>query len=133
MRSTTPTAVTAAVIIESGRVLLAQRPLSGRHPGAWEFPGGKVEQGETPEQCLARELREELGVEVQIERPFPAVRHSYPDLDIELLAFECRLTGGRPRDMGCRAHAWVEPERLEEYDLLPPDRRIASMLVERRG
>lgn len=126
MESSKRVQVTAAVITEEGRVLLAQRPLRGRHPGAWEFPGGKVEAAETPRQCLARELREELGIEVEAGEEVARVSHSYPDLDIELVAFRCTITGGELEDLGCEAHAWVAPGALPGYDLLPPDREIAE-------
>ena len=120
--------VTAAVIIEDGRVLIAQRPPGGRHHGAWEFPGGKVEPGESPEECLARELAEELGVAVAVGERLTEVRHAYPDLLIVLAAFACEITAGEPRDIHCSAHAWVSPAELLEYDLLPPDLEIAHTL-----
>jgi len=117
--------VTAAIIIEDGRVLIAQRPPGGRHAGEWEFPGGKVEPGETPEQCLARELAEELGVAVEVGRAAGRVRHSYPDLVVDLLAYEATITAGTLEDIECSAHAWVRPSQLEGYDLLPPDLVLA--------
>ena len=120
--------VTAAVIVENGRVLIAQRPPGGRHPGDWEFPGGKVEPGESPEECLARELAEELGVAVAVGERLAEVRHVYPDLSIHLMAFACEITAGEPRDICCSAHAWASPAELKEYDLLPPDQEIAHTL-----
>jgi mutator protein MutT len=117
--------VTAAIIIEDGRVLISERPPGGRHAGEWEFPGGKVEPGETPEQCLARELAEELGVTVEVGKAVGRVRHSYPDLVIDLLAYEAAITMGTLEDIECSAHMWALPSELEEYDLLPPDRRLA--------
>ena len=122
--------VTAAIIIEDGRVLVAQRPPGGRHPGEWEFPGGKVEPGETPEQCLARELSEELGVTVEVGKAMSSVRHSYPDLVIDLLAYEATITGGALQDIECSAHAWARPGELVDYDLLPPDRVLAAEIFE---
>jgi 8-oxo-dGTP diphosphatase len=120
--------VTAAIIVEDGRVLIARRPPGGRHPGAWEFPGGKVETGETHAECLARELLEELGIIVEVGEKLAMVRHEYPDLTIDLLAFNCTISRGRPRDLACSEHAWVCPEELSGYDLLPPDRRLAEIL-----
>jgi len=117
--------VTAAIIVRDGRVLIAQRPLGGRHPGEWEFPGGKIESGESPQQCLARELDEELGVTVKVGEHLASVRYSYPDLELDLLAFSAEITGGTVRDIECSAHAWVDPRTLESCDLLPPDRVLA--------
>jgi len=122
--------VTAAIIIEDGRVLIAQRPPGGRHAGEWEFPGGKVEPGETPEQCLARELAEELGVTVEVGKAMGRVRHSYPDLVIDLLAFQAAITSGTLEDIECSAHVWALPEELRDYDLLPPDRVLAAEIFE---
>jgi mutator protein MutT len=121
-----PVTVTAAIIIDSGRVLVAQRPPSGRHPGAWEFPGGKVEPGETPAQCLAREMLEEMDVTVRVGRMLAEVRHSYADMTIDLLAFACAITMGTLSDIGCSSHQWVLPVSLRQLDLLPPDRQLAA-------
>ena len=120
--------VTAAVIVKEGRVLLARRPPEGRHPGAWEFPGGKVEPGESPEECLAREIAEEMGTKVTVGRRLASVTHDYHDLAIELIAFECAFAGGEPRDIGCQAHAWALPDEASTYDLLPPDRELAGII-----
>jgi mutator protein MutT len=121
--------VTAAVIIEEGRVLITRRPPGGRHPGAWEFPGGKVEPGETPAECLARELSEELGIVVEVGEKLAVVSHAYSDLAIELLVFDCLITRGRPQDLACSEHAWIGPADLSRYDLLPPDRKVAELLL----
>lgn len=121
--------VTAAIIVEEGRVLITRRPPGGRHPGAWEFPGGKVEPGETPEACLARELAEELGIAVEVGEKLAVVNHAYTDLAIELLVFDCRIVRGRPRDLACSEHVWVSPLELCEYNLLPPDRQVAELLL----
>ena len=122
--------VTAAIIIEEGRVLITQRPPGGRHPGAWEFPGGKVEPGETPEKCLARELSEELGIVVTVGEKLAEVRYAYHDLEIDLLAFRCDIASGRPQNIGCSAHGWVALEDLDCFDLLPPDREVAERLIQ---
>ena len=123
-----PIQVTAAIIERDGMVLVARRPPGGRHPGSWEFPGGKVEPGESTRECLAREIKEEMGIAVVVGEELARVRHAYPDLAIDLLAFRCVIAEGEPADIGCDIHAWVEPGSLGEYDLLPPDRELVSML-----
>jgi len=120
--------VTAAVINRGAEVLVARRPGGGRHPGAWEFPGGKVEEGETARECLIREMREELGIEVAVGEELARVAYSYPDLAIELIAFSCEIEAGEPRDIGCSEHAWVEPAALDGFELLPADRELLRML-----
>ena len=120
------TVVTAAVVRRNGRVLIARRLPGGRHPGRWEFPGGKVEPGEALEECVLRELKEELGARARVLGRLAGARHSYPDLEVELVALECEITGGELTDIQCAAHAWVRPEDLPAYDLLPPDRVLAG-------
>lgn len=120
--------VTAAVIAREGRVLLAKRPEGGRHPGAWEFPGGKVEPGESLGECVAREMAEEMGVRVSVGPVLAAASHDYPDLSIELTAFECVIESGEPADIGCAAHAWVRFGDVAEYGLLPPDVSLANTI-----
>ena len=123
--------VTAAVIEKDGMVLIAQRRPGGRHPERWEFPGGKVEMGETAEECLAREMVEEMGVEVAVGEKLSEVEHAYPDTKIRLIAFKCEITSGRFQDIGCAAHAWVAPKQIGDYDLLPPDRILWGQVLNR--
>ena len=114
--------VAAGILFRDGKVLLAQRA-SGTYAGKWEFPGGKLEPGETPEEALRRELREELGIEVRVGR-----KAYSGDLLVTLLAFECTLLSGEPRALVHRALAWVAPDDLLSYDLLAPDVPIAMLL-----
>ncbi len=120
--------MTAAIIRRGGRVLIARRPPGGRHPGRWEFPGGKVEPGESLEECVLRELEEELGVRARVLGRLAEAGHSYPDMEVELVALECEIIGGTPADIECAAHAWVRPEELPAYDLLAPDRVLARKI-----
>jgi len=78
-------------------------------------------------------MREEMGVAVVVGEELARVRHSYPDLSIELLAFRCEMTKGEPADIVCDTHAWVKPGSLVDYDLLPPDRELAGMVFENHG
>lgn len=125
--------VVAALIRQDGQVLLTQRK-PGRHLGlSWEFPGGKVEAGETDETALRRELREELDVEVTVGTRCFETRHTYGSREIHLLVYRCRLTAGTPRAVEVHALEWVEESRVAERDFLPADlplvRGIASGLI----
>lgn len=116
--------VAAAILEQNGCVLLARRaeakdPLAGR----WEFPGGKLEPGETPEACLQRELTEELGIETQIDKFF--AESSYPETSIQLLAYRVRWTGGALCPKVHDKLAWVADDILH-YDLLPADIPLAE-------
>jgi 8-oxo-dGTP diphosphatase len=124
--------VTAAIIQdERGRVLLAQRPAQDRHPLKWEFPGGKLQDRESPEACLRRELEEELGIQVEVGEVFHVVNHAYRDRSILLLAYICRWKGGKIHLREHKAHEWVEPERLLEFDLTEADLPVARKLSDR--
>ncbi len=130
--------VSAAVIWRDGRVLLTRR-MQGTHlAGLWELPGGKVEEGEDPEQALVREVREECGVEVVVDDIFDVTFHRYPSKDVLLLFYGCRLSaaheaGDDPvRDLGVAAHAWCLPGELRRYDLPPPDEKVIRK-IEARG
>jgi 8-oxo-dGTP diphosphatase len=120
--------VTAAIIEKDGKILLGQRPSTGRHALRWEFPGGKVEPGESPGECLAREMAEEMGIEVAVGKKLSEIEHAYSDMKIRLIAFSCEITRGDLQNIGCAAHAWAFPSELGDYDLLPPDRELASVL-----
>src|SRR4030095_9474868 len=93
--------VAAGLIFREGLVLLAQRPPGPHLAGLWESPGGRREAGESWEACLARELREELGIEVKVAGLYSRISHSYEDRIVELRFFLCRLSSGEPRPLGC--------------------------------
>jgi mutator protein MutT len=121
--------VVAAVIRRGdGCILLARRPPGGPHGGLWEFPGGKVESGETPEQALVREIREELGVTVVVEAHLHTVEHEYPHVAIRLMAHSCTLTGDEPLPLHGQELCWVSPTQLLQRPLPAADVPIARML-----
>jgi len=125
--------VVAALIRDQGKVLLTQRR-PGRHLGlSWEFPGGKVEVGETDEEALRRELQEELGVEVKVGTRCFETRHTYGTREMHLLVYRCRLVEGDPTPIEVHAVEWVEEARIQERTFLPADlplvHGIASGLV----
>ena len=132
----TPIPVVAAVITDdAGRVLLAQRPRHKHLAEKWEFPGGKVEAGESPEAALARELREELGVAVAILRPLPRFTHDYGTVVIAMIPFVCRLAAGSraPHPHEHLALAWTPLAALDTYDLAPADLPIVAALRQPLG
>jgi A/G-specific adenine glycosylase len=126
--------VTAGIIWNArGELLIAQRPLDGLLGGLWEFPGGKQEMGETLSECLQRELREELAIEVEVGELYTKVRHGFTHFLITLHAFTCRYSGGKPQALGVRAFAWVTPEQLDAYSFGKADRQVIKELKARGG
>jgi A/G-specific adenine glycosylase len=121
--------VTAGVLRRGNTVLLSRRPANGLLGGLWEFPGGKQEPGESLPDCLARELREELGIEVRVDDEIGQFRHAYSHFKVVLHAFECGLVSGEPRPLASEALAWVDAGRLDEYAMGKIDRMIAGCLV----
>jgi A/G-specific adenine glycosylase len=120
--------VTAAVLQRAGKVLLAKRPSKGLLGGMWEFPGGKVEAGETLEACLGREIREETGAEIRVGEAFGIYRHAYTHFSITLHAFICEVIAGEPRAIEAVELAWVAPTDLINYPMGKVDRQIARRL-----
>lgn len=123
--------VTAAIIRDSGSVLIARRRQGTHLAGFWEFPGGKIEPGETPEQSLARELFEELGVQARVGDLVGSNRHRYPRAEIELLAYEVAIEGAVEGSDSHDGLRWVPTEDLLTYRLAPADVPIAEELVAR--
>lgn len=113
--------VAAAVTEREGRIMVCQRRPEVHNGLKWEFPGGKLEPGEGPEAALARELREELGIDVAVGRVRDAVFYRYPDRDVLVLFYGCRIRLGEPRTLDCNAVAWVTPEELPGYDFAGAD------------
>ena len=124
-----PLIVTAAVIRDGDAILITRRPQESRHGGMWEFPGGKLDAEESPQECLRREIIEELGLEVAVESIFEIAYHRYEWGPVLILAFECRPLKGEIRHIGISDHRWVSPEEMPLYDILPADRPIIAKLL----
>jgi 8-oxo-dGTP diphosphatase len=125
--------VVAAVLYDrEGRVLIAERPAGKHMAGRWEFPGGKVNVGELEVDALARELREELGIEVASSHPFMRLTHSYDDRDVELSMWIVESFAGEPRGLDGQRLKWVQPERLQDEDILAADRPFVEALRDRQ-
>src|SRR5215467_8579160 len=120
----------AALVDADGRVLLAQRPPGKSMAGLWEFPGGKVNTGETPEAALIRELTEELGVDVTASclAPFTFASHTYPDFHLLMPLYVCRKWSGIPAAREGQRLAWVWPARLADYPMPPADAPLIGLL-----
>jgi 8-oxo-dGTP diphosphatase len=120
--------VTAALIIEQGKILVTQRKKDSSHGLLWEFPGGKVKEGEEPRDALRRELKEELDVEVEVGMIFDAVFYSYPEYPILLLVYRCRIEKGSLKPIGCHDLRWVNLRELEKLAMPPADDPIRKHL-----
>jgi mutator protein MutT len=125
--------VAAGLLFREGRLLLTQRRASDHLGGLWEFPGGKREAGESFEDCLQRELREELGIEVEVGALLESITHPYPDKTVHLRFFRCRLVCGEPQPLGCAAVVWVGVEELDRYAFPAADGRLLERLKSERS
>jgi 8-oxo-dGTP diphosphatase len=125
--------VAAALTIEQEKLLITQRKKDSSHGFLWEFPGGKVEEGEDPRGALRRELKEELDVEVEVGRLFDAVFYSYPEHPILLLVYRCRVEKGFLRPIGCHDLRWVTLRELESLAMPPADDSIRKRLSRGEG
>jgi 8-oxo-dGTP diphosphatase len=119
-----------ALIDADGRVLLAQRPPGKSMAGLWEFPGGKVEAGETPEAALIRELHEELGIDTWASclAPLTFASHAYPDFHLLMPLYACRRWQGIPAAREGQVLAWVRPQALRDYPMPPADVPLIPIL-----
>ena len=119
-----------ALVDPDGRVLLAERPAGKSMAGLWEFPGGKVNAGETPEAALIRELAEELGIDVTASclAPFTFASHTYRDFHLLMPLYVCRKWSGAPTAREGQRLAWVRPARLADYPMPPADAPLVASL-----
>ena len=122
------TEVVAALIWDGPKFLICQRPAHKARGLLWEFVGGKQEPGETMEQALIRECREELDITVSVGDIYTQVIHEYPDIKIRLTLFHCTIAEGTPRMLEHNDLTWIHPSRIPEYDFCPADTDILAML-----
>jgi len=120
--------VSCAVIMDGDRVLVTQRSELMPHPFKWEFPGGKLKAGETPEGSIIREIREELGVEISVLQLLPSVKHSYSNSAIKLIPFVCTIKRGKIKLREHRSYRWVPRSELEEIDWLEADVEVVALV-----
>lgn len=122
--------VAVGIIWKEKRILIAKRFARDLLGGLWEFPGGHRERNETLEQCVAREAREELGIEIAVGERFATIDHAYSHFTITMHAFHCRWTSGHARAIGCAAWKWIAPRALAQYAFPAANRRIIARLMQ---
>lgn len=121
--------VVAALIEREGKFLVAQRPKGSWMEGYWEFPGGKIEDGEDPQSALVREIEEELGIGIEVGDIVELLQHSYPDRSVVLLFFRCRIAQGEPSSKIGQSLRWVSPPEMRRMNFLPADVPIIDRLL----
>lgn len=121
--------VVAALIWENDRFLICRRPAHKTQAMLWEFVGGKVEPGETPEEALVRECREELDVTVEPLSVFTQLTHDYPDVRVHLTLFTARIVSGEPKLLEHSAIEWITPSEIPDYDFCPADAEILKIIM----
>jgi mutator protein MutT len=129
MPSTRVIDVAAGLIFHNGKLLITQRYPDSHLGGLWEFPGGKREGHENFEHCLARELREELGIEVIVGDLVESLAHEYPGKTVNLRFFRCCWTAGKPQALGCSAFKWISATELKDYEFPAADVRLLQRLA----
>jgi 8-oxo-dGTP diphosphatase len=125
-----PIVVAAAIILDKDMILLSRRRPGSHQGGLWEFPGGKKESGETLEDCLRREVREELGVDISDPLPFHALQYQYPEKIVELYFYTCSIVQGIPQALDCAEIAWVYRRDLFSYDFPPADIPVLHKIIQ---
>lgn len=127
------TEVVAALIWDGGRFLICQRPAHKARGLLWEFVGGKVEPGETKEEALRRECREELDILLAVHDVFMDVTHVYPDLTVHLTLFNASIAAGEPKLLEHNAMRWITPEEIPQYDFCPADEEILKRITAQKA
>lgn len=127
------TEVVAALIWEGDKFMICQRPAHKARGLLWEFVGGKVEKGETKEQALVRECREELDVTVAVEDVFMDVVHEYPDLTVHLTLFNSRIDEGVPKLLEHNDIRWITPQEIPDFEFCPADEEILKKIIKEKS
>jgi 8-oxo-dGTP diphosphatase len=121
--------VTAAAMVRSGKVLIEQRQAGSHMEYKWEFPGGKLEPDETPEECIIREIKEELDLEIEVIDIYKVVKFKFEEKDILLLCYLCKILKGEGKALECNDFRWVGSEQLASFDFVPADVPIVEKLI----
>ncbi len=121
--------VTAAAMIREGKVLIAQRESGSHMEFRWEFPGGKLEPEESPEECIIREIKEELDMDIEVLDIYKVVKFKYEEKDILLLCYLCKVIKGEGRTLECNDFRWVKREELVDFDFVPADLPVVEKLI----
>ena len=122
------TRVVAALIWDNGRFMICQRPGHKTRGPLWEFVGGKVEAGESSQQALIRECKEELDVTVSVGDAFIEVIHEYPDMTVDLTLFHCEIAEGEPKMLEHNDIKWITPDEIDNFDFCPADKEILAKI-----
>ena len=125
-----PVEVVAALIYRGDRFLISRRPEGKARAGMWEFVGGKAEEGETLEQALVRECREEIGVSIVVREPYMTVEYDYPDISVRLTLFRAEIIFGEPTPLEGNTLEWIRAGEIPNYLFCPADQAIIARLME---
>ncbi|AFZ54398.1 8-oxo-dGTP diphosphatase MutT [Cyanobacterium aponinum UTEX 3222] len=118
----------AIIINDKKEILIDRRLPTGVMANLWEFPGGKIERGETPEDCIIREIKEELGVVVRCDRIFAEITHDYEQFTVTLYVYLCHICQGKPQPLECAEILWVKPHELSQFEFPSANQEIISKL-----
>ena len=124
-----PIDVAIGIVRHQGKILICRRSAAGTFAGVWEFPGGKCEADEAPASALHRELIEELGVSVEVDRALPVIEHDYPAFSVRLHPFICTLVEGDPRALTADRLLWIEPAELRDYSFPPANAALIEQVA----
>ena len=122
----------AVINNQQGQILIDRRKESGQMGGLWEFPGGKIEPGETVEECIQREIKEELDIEIAVGDRLTTITHNYETFKVTLYIHDCQYISGKPQPLECEEILWVEPEQIDRYQFPAANSKIVS-LIQQRG
>lgn len=121
----------AVINNQQGQILIDRRRQSGEMGGLWEFPGGKIEPGETVEECIRREVKEELDIEIAVGDRLTTISHTYKTFNVTLYVHDCQYISGEPRPIECEEIHWVEPDQMNQYQFPQANSQIVNLLQQR--
>ena len=121
----------AVISNQQGKILIDRRKNEGEMARLWEFPGGKIEPGETIEECIEREIKEELNIEIIVGDRLTTITHAYKTFNVTLYVHECQHVSGKPQPLECEEIHWVEPAQMNRYEFPQANKQIINLLQER--